>query len=71
VCFREEIQEKYEGKLSKEMQGLEYEIISRLMKTLVNRKITVPGSFVGYVRSSYLFHVISSGPDITECSLDL
>jgi structure-specific recognition protein 1 len=44
---REDIQEKYEGKLNKVMSGPEYEIISRIMKTLVQRKITVPGSFIG------------------------
>ena len=31
----------------KEMVGPEYEIVSRIMKTLVGRKITVPGNFVG------------------------
>lgn len=44
----EAINEKYEGKLQKEMSGLEYEIVSRIMKTLVNRKITVPGNFIGH-----------------------
>ena len=46
VFDRDEIEEKYAGKLMKEMSGLEYEIVSRVMKTLVNRKITVPGSFI-------------------------
>ena len=44
----EDIEAKYEGKLTKEMSGPEYEIISRIMKTLVNRKITVPGTFIGH-----------------------
>lgn len=39
---------KHEGKLAKEMFGPEYEIISRIMKALVNKKITVPGSFLGH-----------------------
>ena len=43
------MKEKYDNKLEKEMTGKEYEIISRIMKALVNRKITVPGSYVGYV----------------------
>lgn len=43
-----DIAEKYEGKLTQCMQGPEYEIISRVMKTLVNRKITVPGTFIGH-----------------------
>ena len=46
MCSRDEIEERYGGKLTKEMSGLEYEIVSRVMKTLVNRKITVPGSFI-------------------------
>ena len=43
----EEIAEKYENKIQKEMSGLEYEVVSRIMKTFVNRKITVPGVFLG------------------------
>ncbi|XP_014674263.1 PREDICTED: FACT complex subunit SSRP1-like [Priapulus caudatus] len=44
----EEIKEKYDGKLSQEMSGPTYEIVSRVMKALVQRKITVPGSFTGH-----------------------
>ncbi|KAL1132560.1 hypothetical protein AAG570_010512 [Ranatra chinensis] len=44
----EELQEKYEGKLTKELSGPTFDVISRIMKTLVNRKITVPGAFVGH-----------------------
>ncbi|KAK3083995.1 hypothetical protein FSP39_006426 [Pinctada imbricata] len=43
----EDLEKKYEGKLQKEMNGPEYEIISRVFKAVTNRKITVPGSFVG------------------------
>ncbi|XP_036359846.1 FACT complex subunit SSRP1 isoform X1 [Octopus sinensis] len=42
----EEIQKKYEGKLTREMSGTEYEVISKIFKAVVNRKITVPGVFV-------------------------
>ena len=45
--FREVIREKYESKIEKEMSGPEFEIISRIMKTLVQRRITVPGTFKG------------------------
>jgi structure-specific recognition protein 1 len=45
--YREDLKEKYEGKLEKEMGGLEYELVSKLFKTITGRKITVPGSFVG------------------------
>lgn len=42
---RDELAKKYEGKLTKEMSGLEYELVSKLMKTLTGKKITVPGNF--------------------------
>ena len=42
---REELKEKYDGKISQEMSGPIYEIVSRLMKAVVGRKITVPGTF--------------------------
>lgn len=44
---REEVEKRYEGKLSKNMSGSLYEMVSRVMKALVNRKITVPGNFLG------------------------
>jgi len=43
----EEIQEKFAGKLTKNVSGPAYEVVSRVMKHLVQRKITVPGSFKG------------------------
>ena len=45
---RDEIEKKYDNKLSKEMSGLEYEIVSKLMKTLTAKKITVPGNFLRF-----------------------
>lgn len=45
VHRREELKEKYEGKISQEMDGPIYEIVSRLMKAVVGRRITVPGTF--------------------------
>ncbi|XP_075220675.1 structure specific recognition protein [Lycorma delicatula] len=44
----EELKEKYEGKLEKELQGPTYEVLGKVMKAIVNRKITVPGGFVGH-----------------------
>ncbi|XP_070184989.1 LOW QUALITY PROTEIN: FACT complex subunit SSRP1-like [Littorina saxatilis] len=44
----EDLQQKYEGKLQPEMTGPEYELVSRLFKIITQRKITVPGSFVGH-----------------------
>ncbi|XP_053548252.1 FACT complex subunit SSRP1 [Bombina bombina] len=44
----EEVEKRYEGKLKKDMSGCLYEMVSRVMKALVNRKITVPGNFQGH-----------------------
>lgn len=44
----EDIKEKYDDKLQKEMSGPTFEVISRVMKATVQRKITVPGSFKGH-----------------------
>jgi len=44
----DELQEKYEGKLEKEMKGPTFEIMSKLMKVLCGRKVTVPGAFKGH-----------------------
>lgn len=42
------MERRFEGKLSKNMSGSLYELVSRVMKALVNRKITVPGNFQGF-----------------------
>ncbi|XP_014244293.1 FACT complex subunit Ssrp1 isoform X2 [Cimex lectularius] len=44
----EELSEKYEGKLTKELSGPTYDVLSRIMKVLVNRKITFPSGFIGH-----------------------
>ncbi|KAG2464700.1 SSRP1 protein, partial [Polypterus senegalus] len=44
----EDVEKKFEGKLTKNMSGSLYEMVSRVMKALVNRKITVPGNFQGH-----------------------
>ncbi|XP_035983005.1 FACT complex subunit SSRP1 isoform X1 [Fundulus heteroclitus] len=44
----EDVEKRFEGKLSKNMSGSLYEMVSRVMKALVNRKITVPGNFQGH-----------------------
>uniref|UniRef100_A0A669EUH4 FACT complex subunit SSRP1 n=1 Tax=Oreochromis niloticus TaxID=8128 RepID=A0A669EUH4_ORENI len=44
----EDVERRFEGKLSKFMSGSLYEMVSRVMKALVNRKITVPGNFQGH-----------------------
>ena len=43
--YREELREQYEGKLSRDMSGMFYEVFSRVMRVLVGKKITVPGTF--------------------------
>jgi structure-specific recognition protein 1 len=44
----EELQEKYEGKLEREMKGPTYEVISKLLKAITGKKITIPGNFLGH-----------------------
>nr|CAG4638319.1 EOG090X02Z1 [Cyclestheria hislopi] len=44
----EELKEKFEGRLSRDCSGPTYEVMSKIMKGLVNRKITVPGNFTGH-----------------------
>uniref|UniRef100_A0AAZ3PX41 FACT complex subunit SSRP1 n=1 Tax=Oncorhynchus tshawytscha TaxID=74940 RepID=A0AAZ3PX41_ONCTS len=44
----EEVERRYGGKLSKNMSGSLYEMVGRVMKALVNKKITVPGNFLGH-----------------------
>lgn len=45
--IREELKEKYEGKLEKEISGPTYEVLGKVMKVIINRKLTGPGNFVG------------------------
>lgn len=40
-----EIEEKYGNKLSQEMTGAVFEVVSRVFKEICQKKITVPGSF--------------------------
>ena len=47
AVLREEVEKRFEGRLTKNMSGSLYEMVSRVMKALVNRKITVPGNFQG------------------------
>ncbi|XP_050723179.1 FACT complex subunit Ssrp1-like [Eriocheir sinensis] len=48
----EELQEKYEGRLEKEMSGAQFEVISKMFKGICNRKIVTPGNFTGHSGSS-------------------
>lgn len=53
----EELKEKYDGKLEKEMSGATHEVLGRVMKNIIGRKITGPGEFVG-----------NSGSPVIGCS---
>ncbi|XP_036333472.1 FACT complex subunit Ssrp1 [Rhagoletis pomonella] len=44
----EELKEKYEGKIEKELSGPLYEVMGKVMKVLIGRKITGPGNFIGH-----------------------
>ena len=48
LLFSKDIEEKYNGKLKQEMSGPLFEVVSRVLKEIIGRKITVPGSFKGY-----------------------
>ncbi|XP_062512467.1 FACT complex subunit SSRP1-like [Corticium candelabrum] len=43
----EELKQRYDGKLEKQMDGPLFQVVSRVMKTVVGRKITIPGKFKG------------------------
>lgn len=45
LSYREELKEKYGGKLNQELEGPLYEVFARLMKVLVGKKMIVPGNF--------------------------
>lgn len=44
----DELKTKYEDKLTKELSGPVYEVLGKIMKVLINRKLTGPGSFIGH-----------------------
>ncbi|KAH1024293.1 FACT complex subunit Ssrp1 [Dendroctonus ponderosae] len=44
----EELKEKYEGNLEKEVSGPTYQVLGKIMKHVVGRKLTGPGSFIGH-----------------------
>ena len=52
LLYSEELKEQYDGKLSREMSGMFYEVFSRVMRVLVGKKITVPGTFKRYFHHS-------------------
>ncbi|XP_043255611.1 FACT complex subunit Ssrp1 isoform X3 [Colletes gigas] len=43
-----ELKEKYEDKLPKELSGPTYEVLGKVMKVIINRKITGPGNFMSH-----------------------
>ncbi|KAF7270248.1 structure specific recognition protein [Rhynchophorus ferrugineus] len=44
----QELKEKFEGKLDKELSGPTYEVLGKIMKHIVGRKLTGPGGFIGH-----------------------
>lgn len=44
----DELKTKYEDKLTKELSGPVYEVLGKIMKALINRKLTGPGAFIGH-----------------------
>ncbi|XP_011308641.1 FACT complex subunit Ssrp1 [Fopius arisanus] len=43
-----ELKERYEDKLPKDLSGPTYEVLGKVMKVIINRKLTGPGGFVGH-----------------------
>lgn len=43
VALSDELEEKYAGKLERQMSGYTIDVLAQVMKTLVQRKITLPG----------------------------
>lgn len=43
-----ELKEKYEDKLPKELSGPTYEVLGKVMKVIINRKLTGPGRFISH-----------------------
>ena len=46
----EELQEKYDGKLEKEMSGETYKVVSKVLKVVTGKKITEPKDFSSHYR---------------------
>lgn len=44
----EELKEKYDDRLTKELSGPVFEVLGKIMKVIINRKLTGPGSFIGH-----------------------
>ncbi|XP_057670954.1 FACT complex subunit Ssrp1 [Diorhabda carinulata] len=44
----EELKEKFDGKLKKELSGPTFEVMSNIMKHIINTKLTGPGAFIGH-----------------------
>ncbi|CAG9860341.1 unnamed protein product [Phyllotreta striolata] len=44
----EELKDKFDGRLKKELTGQTYEVMSNIMKNIINRKLTEPGAFIGH-----------------------
>ncbi|MES1921060.1 FACT complex subunit ssrp1, partial [Bonamia ostreae] len=51
---QKEIEEKYDGKLSREMEGPSFRITTRIFKTLSNTKVFMPGSFENTTEQKYI-----------------
>ena len=58
--FREELSEKFGNKLKQEMNGPLYEIFAKIMREIVGKKITVPGSFKKYVFMTLLYSQLAN-----------
>lgn len=55
-----DLKEKYDNKLQRSMSGATFEVVSRLMKAVTSRKITVPGSYKSDQGKTSIFFIKAS-----------
>lgn len=60
-----DLKEKYDNKLQRSMSGATFEVVSRLMKAVTSRKITVPGSYKS--DQGIIFEYLSEAISLDPC----
>lgn len=63
----EELKVKFDGRLEKEINGPTYEVISKILKALTGKKITMPGNFLGHSGMSGLWWQ-SAVEEVNRCT---
>ena len=58
VFSREEIEQKYSGKITQDISGPVFEVVSKVLNTICQRKITVPAQHFKRFQSKKLFQFL-------------